>query len=86
MDFLNNHALRRISRIHINFDNEQIGLSSALSILNHLRNQDVEIVVSMVEEVGLSSLIRENNLQSNKLKHLHFFGLMEKTCITGPGV
>ena len=81
MDFLNNHAMRRISRIHINFDNEQIGLSSALSILNHLRNQDVEIVVSMVEEVGLSSLIRENNLQSNKLRHLHFFGLMEKTCI-----
>ncbi len=68
------------SRIYINFEDENIGLTSALSILNRIQKEGVEIIVTMNEEVGLAALIKDNAASNVRLKPLHFFSLLEKTC------
>jgi hypothetical protein len=68
------------SRIYINFENENLGLSSALSLLNHMQKEEAEIIVTMNDETGLAALIKENTASNERLRRLHFFGLLERTC------
>jgi hypothetical protein len=83
LSFLDTYTKPGLSRVYISLDNEAIGLSSALLVLKHLQNENVEIIVSMIKDDGLAGLIHENTLESSRFKHLHLFNLMESTCTPG---
>lgn len=76
----NGGTLTGASRIYINFENENLVLSSALSLLNRIQKEETELIVTMNDETGLAALIKENTLSNDRLRRLHFFGLLERTC------
>lgn len=69
-----------VSTIYVMVDDENIGLSSALTLLERLRAYPVKILVRMNEEKGLASLIRESSKNTQAFDSLFLFGLMERTC------
>jgi hypothetical protein len=79
-EFTRDKLQSRASRIYIHFEDENIGLTSALSILNRIQEEGVEVIVTMNEEIGLAALIKENAASNDRLRKLHFFGLLERTC------
>src|SRR5271157_5448637 len=69
-----------IAFIYVCLDDETVGLSSALSLLEQTRTSDVQILVRMTEDVGLASLLHGNQEGRGSFARLHVFGLMERTC------
>ncbi len=69
-----------ISFIYVCLDDETIGLSSALSLLEQTRASDMQILVRMTEDVGLASLVQGSKRTVGSLDRMHVFGLMERTC------
>ncbi len=69
-----------VSTIYVMVDDENIGLSSALTLLERMRTFPVKILVRMNEEKGLASLIRESSKNTQAFDRLFLFGLMERTC------
>jgi hypothetical protein len=77
---LNKDKQLEISTVFVTVEDENVGLSSALILVNRIRSSNVRILVRMTEEKGLASLIREPGTNVGKFKNLHMFGLMERTC------
>jgi hypothetical protein len=69
-----------VSMVYVMVEDESIGLSSALTLLERMRHSPVRILVRMNEEKGLASLIQETRLNNNLFDKLFLFGLMERTC------
>jgi hypothetical protein len=69
-----------VSMVYVMVENESIGLSSALTLLERMRSSPVRILVRINEEKGLASLIRETRRTTNLFDKLFLFGLMERTC------
>jgi hypothetical protein len=69
-----------VSMVYVMVENENLGLSSALTLLERLRAFPVRILVRMNEEKGLASLIREARKGAGIFDRLLLFGLMERTC------
>lgn len=69
-----------VSTIYVMVEDENIGLSSALTLLEKMRSYQVKILVRMNEEKGLASLIRDSSKNTQAFDRLFLFGLMERTC------
>lgn len=69
-----------VSMVYVMVEDENLGLSSALTLLERLRAFPVRILVRMNEEKGLASLIREARKGAGIFDRLLLFGLMERTC------
>jgi voltage-gated potassium channel Kch len=77
---MNSRDEQEISMIYVMIEDEQIGLSAALSLLERIKETPVRILVRMNEEKGLASLIRETSRNTSMFERLFLFGLMERTC------
>ena len=69
-----------VTIVYVMVEDESIGLSSALTLLDRIGSFPVRILVRMNEEKGLANLIRESKKYSDSFKQLSLFGLMERTC------
>lgn len=70
----------RASLVYIMVEDENVGLSSALQLVEKLNPFDLRILVRMNEERGLANLIRESSVNTAAFENLFLFGLMERTC------
>jgi hypothetical protein len=86
VDFLKADFLSRIdkngklSMVYVMTEDESIGLCSALTLLEKLKQTPVRILVRMNEERGLASLIKDSSKSTKVYEKLFLFGLMERTC------
>lgn len=69
-----------VSMVYVMVEDESIGLSSALTLVERMRHTPVRILVRMNEEKGLASLIQETRRNTSLFDKLFLFGLMERTC------
>ena len=69
-----------LTYIFVCLDDETMGLSSALSLLNQTQNTDVPILVRLTEDAGLASLLHGAQAGTGGFSRMHVFGLMERTC------
>ena len=69
-----------IDYIYVCLEDETVGLSSALCLLEQTQLSNIPILVRMTEETGMASLLKETETGTGGLTRLHFFGLMERTC------
>jgi hypothetical protein len=75
-----NHQQPDITYIYVCIEDETVGLSSALSLLEQTQSSDIPILVRMTEDTGLASLLRGSKGVMGGLARMHVFGLMERTC------
>ena len=73
----NDHKQTDITYIYVCIEDETVGLSSALSLLDQTQSSDIPILVRMTEDTGLASLLKAAKAGLN---WMHVFGLMERTC------
>ena len=66
--------------VYVMVENESIGLSAALTLLDRMKSFPVKILVQMNEEKGLANLIRESDRSTAPYEQLFLFGLLERTC------
>jgi voltage-gated potassium channel Kch len=72
-----------VTAVYICLDDDSLGLTTALALLQKLRGQRaqrVPIVVRMADDAGLATLLREAGRDSDSFADLHAFGLLERTC------
>ena len=68
-----------LTSIYICFDNDSLGLSTALNLKRRLGIKQIPIVVRMTHESGLASLLSEKSNDESFTK-LSAFGLLDRTC------
>ncbi len=66
--------------VYICLDSDAAGLSAALTLLPHLRDCDVPVVVRTFEIAGLTSLVSNEVQASGQFPNLHVFPLLDRTC------
>lgn len=68
-----------VTAVYVCLDNDSLNLSTGLSLLQHLREHQVPIVVRMTDEAGLAMLLHGREGASG-YDSLRPFGLLEHTC------
>ena len=80
-DFLFDENNRcNITRIYICLDNDSLALSTALTLNQFIRNQNIPIVARMISDTGLATLLRAEDKNKSHFKNIYAFGLLERTC------
>jgi hypothetical protein len=74
------HQSPDITYIYVCLEDETVGLSSALCLLEQTQSSEIPILVRMTEDAGLASLLKDTKGAAGELARLHVFGLMERTC------
>jgi hypothetical protein len=79
--FLKNKSQQTdITYMYVCIEDETVGLSMALSLLDQTQSSDIPILVRMTEDTGLESLLKGSKGAMGRLARLHVFGLLERTC------
>jgi len=69
-----------LSAIYICFDNDSLGLASALTLLHKVRGQGIPIVVRMASSTGLAALLGQSGVADDAFADLNVFPLLDRTC------
>ncbi len=69
-----------IDAAYVCLDDNALGLTTALKLLNLTRAHRVPIVVRLSEDAGLAELLKSNVDGEDGLENLHTFGLLDVTC------
>lgn len=67
-----------VTNAYICFDDSTLGLQAGFTLLQYLEDQNKELMISMTEDTGLATFLREIN--SPEFKNISAFGLLENTC------
>jgi hypothetical protein len=67
-----------VTAVCVCLDNDSLGLTAGLALLQHLRGHNVPIVVRLEHETGLATLLC--GAEENAFQDLHGFGLLDRTC------
>jgi hypothetical protein len=67
-----------VTAVCVCLDNDSLGLTAGLTLLQHLRGHNVPIVVRLEHETGLATLLR--GAEESTFQDLHGFGLLDRTC------
>ena len=67
------------SAVYVCFDNDVLALSAGLAVLQHLRCEDVPILIRVAQNEGLAMLLRGRD-GDNLFRNLHAFALLDRTC------
>lgn len=67
-----------VTNTYICFEDSTFGLQTGFTLLQYLEDQDKELMISMTEDTGLATFLRETN--SPEFKNISAFGLLENTC------
>ena len=68
-----------VTAVYVCLDNDQLGLSVALTLLQRLGDRQVPIVVRMAQDAGLATLLRTGE-GNGRFTNLHAFALLDRTC------
>jgi hypothetical protein len=74
------HPLCPVTSIYICIDNDALGLSTALTLLNKLGRTDTPVIVSMSQTAGLATLLGRVGGKDGTYQSLHAFGLLDQAC------
>jgi len=69
-----------VSAIFVCFDDDSLGLATALALGHRLRERQVPVIVRMAEAGGLAALIQPGAGGGKGFANLHAFGLLDRTC------
>ncbi len=70
-----------VTQAYVCLEEEGLAISTALLLLNHLRQHGVRVVVRTSREAGLAALLRAVGGQGSRgASHLHVFSLLEQAC------
>lgn len=69
-----------VTIIYVSLDDDEQGLSAALTLLQRVRTHSIPIVVRMTQDAGLASLLQGEGDNGGDFGNLHAFGLLELTC------
>ena len=69
-----------VSAIFVCFDDDSLGLATALALGHRLRERQVPVIVRMAEAGGLAALIQPGAGDGMGFANLHAFGLLDHTC------
>lgn len=70
-----------VTHAYVCLDEEGLAISTALLLLNHLRQYGVHVIVRTNREAGLAALLRAvGNQDGRGASHLHVFSLLEQAC------
>jgi len=78
--FLFDNSSCKFASIYICFDNDSFGLSTALTLHQHLRHHSVPIIIRMIHDAGLATLLHGEKTYQDSFRRLHAFGLLDNTC------
>lgn len=67
------------SAVYVCFDNDILSLSAGLIVLQHLRCEDVPILIRVAQNAGLAMLLRGRD-GDDLFENLHTFALLDRTC------
>jgi hypothetical protein len=67
-----------VTAVCVCLDNDSLGLTAGLGLLQRVRGHDVPIVVRLEHETGLATLLR--GAEEGAFQDLHGFGLLDRTC------
>jgi hypothetical protein len=70
----------RAKIIYICFDDDSLGLASALTLHRKIGEKDIPIVVRISQEAGLSKLISQTEGGWGSFENIRSFDLLQKTC------
>ncbi len=74
-------GLCAVTHAYVCVEDEGLALSTALLLLNHLRQYGVHVMVRTNREAGLAALLRAVGTQGSRgVSHLHVFSLLEQAC------
>lgn len=77
---LNPHGDCAPTTIYVCLDNDERALSTALTMLQRVREYRIPIVVRMTRDAGLATLLQGEDICQGGFECLHAFGLLDKTC------
>ena len=69
-----------VTTVYVCLDNDSLGLSVGLALLQRLGGQSVPIVVRMTHGAGLANLLEGVEGERGAFGNLHAFGLLDRTC------
>ena len=69
-----------VTTVYVCLDNNSLGLSVGLTLLQRLGGESIPIVVRMTHDAGLANLLRGVDGERGALGNLHAFGLLDRTC------
>jgi Trk K+ transport system NAD-binding subunit len=69
-----------VSGIYVCLDDDGAALAAGLALNRRLGGEGIPIVVRTEEESGLATLLRRAGEGADSFRHLHGFGLLERTC------
>lgn len=69
-----------LTAIFICFDNDSMGLSTALSLFQLVRKMNIPIVVRMTHEAGLATLLRGLDGNDSAFQNVRAFAILDKAC------
>ena len=70
-----------VTHAYVCLDDEGLAISTALLLMNHLRQYGVHVMVRTNRVAGLAALLRAVGAQGSRgVSHLHVFSLLEQAC------
>jgi len=78
--FLFENSSCKFTSIYICFDNDSFGLSTALTLHQHLRHHTIPIIIRMIHDAGLATLLQGEKTDKDSFRRIHAFGLLDNTC------
>ncbi|MBI5583765.1 MAG: NAD-binding protein [Deltaproteobacteria bacterium] len=69
-----------LTDVHVCFDNDTLGLTTALTLYQKLRNRPIPIVVRMGHEAGLAGLLQGIAGCGSGFSNVQVFGLLDRSC------
>ena len=76
------HGRGLITMVYVCLDEDSRSLSAALALFQHLRHEEVPIVVQLAHDAGLATLLQGEDNGAGGFANLHAFGLLDRKCKT----
>jgi hypothetical protein len=74
------HGRCLVTNGYVCLDNDSRSLSAALALFQHLRHENVPVVVQMANDEGLATLLQGDDSNGGSFANLHSFGLYNRKC------
>ncbi|MCX5891127.1 MAG: NAD-binding protein [Deltaproteobacteria bacterium] len=71
-----------ITMVYVCLDEDSRSLAAALVLFQHLRHEEVPIVVQLDHDAGLATLLQGEDSGAGGFANLHSFGLLDRKCKT----
>jgi hypothetical protein len=76
------HNDMAITMVYVCLEEDSRSLAAALTLFQHLRHENVPIVVQMENDAGLAALLQGDDSSGGSFANLHSFWLLDRECKT----